>query len=43
MFLKKYKSVLIIILIFIIFTIQIVSASTLPLMDTIITIDAGHQ
>ena len=42
MFLKKYKSVLIIILIFIIFTIQIVSANTLPLMDTIITIDAGH-
>lgn len=39
---SKYKSLLIIILILLIFGIQLISAKNLPLMDTIITIDAGH-
>ncbi len=39
---NKYKSLLIIILILTLFSLQIISAKNLPLIDTIITVDPGH-
>lgn len=38
----KYKSLIWIVICTIIFSIQIISAQTLPLQDTIIMVDAGH-
>lgn len=39
---NKYKSLLIVILILILLSLQIISAKDLPLIDTVITIDPGH-
>lgn len=39
---RKYKTLLIIILIMSLFSLQIIDAKDLPLIDTIITIDPGH-
>lgn len=38
----KYKFTLLLITFFLIFLIQIVDASKLPLKDIVITVDAGH-
>lgn len=39
---KKCKSIVLVVLCLFVFSIQIISAQSLPLQDTIIMVDAGH-
>lgn len=39
---KKSKSIVLVVLCLFVFSIQIISAQSLPLQDTIIMVDAGH-
>lgn len=42
MIIKKYKSLIVIFCILIVFSIQTIKAEGLPLFGVIITVDAGH-
>ena len=42
MLINKYKTLLLIIFFIFLFSIQWISAQSLPLQDTIIMVDAGH-
>lgn len=39
---KKYKTTMLIIFSLLLFSLQVISAQSLPLMDTIIMVDPGH-
>lgn len=42
MLLKKYKTMIIVLLLITIFSIQTINANNLPLLGVVITVDAGH-